>query len=216
MQKLFDMDNRFMKTLGKAGDLILLNLLFLVTCIPFFTIGAALTALYDVTLRMAKNEEAYIARSFFSSFKLHLKKSTVLWLAVSAAGGLLFLDLRIINAQNSALWYLIRSVLFSVLLIWWIVVTYIFPLIAKYDWSCRLTLKNALLIAMKHVPCTAGIVTINSLLAVALFTEVGILFYFVHIYLVIGFAFAAHINSILLVKVFDKYEEKRPDYKKEV
>ena len=75
---------------------------------------------------------------------------------------------------------------------------------------------TALLIAMKHVPCTAGIVTINSLLAVALFTEVGILFYFVHIYLVIGFAFAAHINSILLVKVFDKYEEKRPDYKKEV
>ncbi|MRN26930.1 hypothetical protein EAI30_20290 [Romboutsia ilealis] len=69
---------------------------------------------------------------------------------------------------------------------------------------------------MKHVPCTVGIVTLNSLLAVALFTEVGILFYVVHIYLIIGFAFVAYINSILLVRVFDKYEEKRPDYKKEI
>lgn len=74
MQKLFDMDNKFMSILGKTGDMILLNLLFLVTCIPFFTIGAALTALYDVSLRMAKNEEAYIIRSFFLLLNYILKR----------------------------------------------------------------------------------------------------------------------------------------------
>ena len=51
--------------MGKVADLCLLNLVCLACCIPIITAGASLTALYYVTLKMVRNEEAYIFRSFF-------------------------------------------------------------------------------------------------------------------------------------------------------
>ena len=65
MDRIFNMDNKFFTFMGRVADLIILNLLFLLCCIPIVTIGPAITAMYYVTMKMVRNEEAYIARSFF-------------------------------------------------------------------------------------------------------------------------------------------------------
>ena len=52
------MDNGFFRTLGKLADLMILNILFIVCSIPIFTIGASLTAMYYVTLKMAEMKMA--------------------------------------------------------------------------------------------------------------------------------------------------------------
>ena len=62
---LFNMDNAFWRTMGKIADLIILNILFIICCIPIVTIGASYTALYTVMLKLVKNEEPYIFRGFF-------------------------------------------------------------------------------------------------------------------------------------------------------
>ena len=66
MDKLFNMDNKFFSFMGRAADLFMLNVVFVICCLPVVTIGASLTALHYVTLKMARNEESYIIRSFFS------------------------------------------------------------------------------------------------------------------------------------------------------
>ena len=65
MNRFFSMDNKFFVFMGKVADLCLLNLICLVCCIPIVTAGASITALYYVTLKMVRNEESYIFRSFF-------------------------------------------------------------------------------------------------------------------------------------------------------
>ena len=45
MHFLLDSDSWFMQLISRFSSLAVLNLLFLCTCIPVFTIGAALTAL---------------------------------------------------------------------------------------------------------------------------------------------------------------------------
>ena len=65
MDKLFNMDNKFFTVMGHVADLMILNIVFLICCLPVVTIGASLTALHYVTLKMARNEESYIVRSFF-------------------------------------------------------------------------------------------------------------------------------------------------------
>ena len=55
--------------MNKVADLCILNIICLVCCIPIVTAGASITAMYYVTLKMVRNEEAYIVRSFFKSFK---------------------------------------------------------------------------------------------------------------------------------------------------
>ena len=43
--KLFSPDSKFMRAMSTLGDLMLLNLVFLLCCIPVVTVGAAVTAL---------------------------------------------------------------------------------------------------------------------------------------------------------------------------
>ena len=62
-------DNVIVRALNKICDMVCLNVLWLICCIPVFTIGASTTALYTVMLKMVKNEEGYIFRGFFKAFK---------------------------------------------------------------------------------------------------------------------------------------------------
>ena len=51
MRGVFNPDSPMMRALGVVWDLIVLNLLFLVCCIPVVTIGPAITALHYVTTK---------------------------------------------------------------------------------------------------------------------------------------------------------------------
>ena len=73
MGRFFNMDNKFFTFMGRIADLCILNIICLVCCIPIVTAGASITAMYYVTLKMVRNEEAYIVRSFFKSFKDNFK-----------------------------------------------------------------------------------------------------------------------------------------------
>ncbi|MBQ5442730.1 MAG: DUF624 domain-containing protein, partial [Oscillospiraceae bacterium] len=64
MKKIFDMDNPFMQALSVAADLIALNILALLCCLPVIPAGAGLTAMNDLTIHMARQEEAYIVKPF--------------------------------------------------------------------------------------------------------------------------------------------------------
>ena len=67
MNRIFDMDNPLWRFLGKLADLMILNILFLLCSIPIFTIGASLTGVYYVCLKIKEQEEGYIVRNFFKS-----------------------------------------------------------------------------------------------------------------------------------------------------
>ena len=97
MDRFFNMDNKFFTVMGRVADLIMLNVVFLICCLPIVTIGASLTALHYVTLKMARNEESYIIKSFFKSFKQNFKQATIINLIMLAVGAVLYLDLNIVS-----------------------------------------------------------------------------------------------------------------------
>ena len=41
MSKIFDLDSPFMRVLNRVADLMILNFLMIICCIPIITIGAA-------------------------------------------------------------------------------------------------------------------------------------------------------------------------------
>ena len=65
MGRFFSMDNKFFTFMNKVADLCILNIICLVCCIPIVTAGASITAMYYVTLKMVRNEEAYIVSELF-------------------------------------------------------------------------------------------------------------------------------------------------------
>ena len=57
LQGIFNYVNPVWRFIGKLGDLIILNILWIVCSIPVFTAGASTTAVYYVTLKLVRDED---------------------------------------------------------------------------------------------------------------------------------------------------------------
>ena len=80
MGKIFDMDSPVMRFLSRMADLMIMNLVVTICCIPIVTIGASITAMHYVMLKLVRGEDGYIVKDFFKSFKQNFKQSTIIWL----------------------------------------------------------------------------------------------------------------------------------------
>mgnify|MGYP002962110137 FL=1 len=156
MSKLFRMDSPLMRFLTKIADLMVLNILFCVTSIPLITIGASWTALYSVTLKMVRDEEGSVSRSYFRSFRQNFRQATLLWLGVLVVLALLVLDIRVLNGMSEGTAPGLFRVGVEILaLLGIMVLQYLFPSLARFEASLADTLKNACMMALAHLPKTA-------------------------------------------------------------
>ena len=78
--KFFNYDSPFWSFMSRIADLVIVNILWLVFCIPVFTIGASTAAMYRVTLNLVRGEGGGVVRSFWASFKLNFKQGVLLFL----------------------------------------------------------------------------------------------------------------------------------------
>lgn len=217
MRNLFNMDNPLFQALGKLADLMILNLVFMICCIPVFTIGAALTGMNYVTLKIAEKEEGYIVKGFFKSFRQNFKQATVIWLVLLFFGIVLGLDFYILSASSGTFVQVIRVMLMIITLIYAMLLVYVFPVLARFDNTIKVTMKNALIMAIADFPRTILmiLITVGSVL-LTLFNNYTIA-YGLLVWILCGFSLVAFLNCLLMKKVFAKYipkddeEEKDPD-----
>lgn len=92
MQKLFSLDGKLVRILTFLTDLIILNTLFIVSCIPIVTIGASLTSLTTMWYRILKGKDTDIAYHYFRIFRQNFKQSTFIWLFILLIELLLYVN----------------------------------------------------------------------------------------------------------------------------
>lgn len=145
-----------------------LNILWFICCLPVFTVGASTTALFYVTLKVAKNEEGSLTRSFFRSFKENFRQATIIWLILLGSGILLGVDGYIFYHMryDNVLWTLGTAVFLVMLAAYAIILMYIFPLLARFHNTVRAMFKNALMIGMRFLLCTVLMALIYFIMAV--------------------------------------------------
>lgn len=154
MGRFFNLDSPVMNFLGRVADLVWLNILYIICCIPIITIGASTSALYYVTMKMVANEEGYITKSFFKAFKDNFKQATLIWLLVLLAGTIFFVDFRILNTMEGTLGKVVYVIICAVSILFLFMMVYIFPLLAKFENTIKNSIKNAFLISIRHFPYT--------------------------------------------------------------
>lgn len=155
MNRLFNPDNPVMQFISKIFDLVILNLLFILSCIPVITIGASLSGLYYVSLKMVRAEDPYIWQNFWKAFRQNFRQSTLAWLLFLFAAVFLGMDFYIINSQNTLLFAVIRVCLWIVCGILLSMFLYIFPIISHFVCTMKQAVKNAALMTFGHLPYTA-------------------------------------------------------------
>ena len=131
--KLFDLDSPLMQFLNKVADMMWLNILTLICCIPIITVGPALTALHYMALKMARNEECYITRDYFKSFKLNLRQGILIWLIQLVVIVLLIGDFLILNYSAINFGQPMKIILMVVSIVVLFTFTFVYPVLAKFD-----------------------------------------------------------------------------------
>lgn len=148
------MDSPVMRVLNRVGDLLILNVLMIVCCIPVITAGAAFTAMHYVLLKIVRGEEGYLIRGFFKSFRSNFRQATLIWLLMLLVVAVYVGDIWIFNYSGlvfpKPLIIAVAAVAFVLLMI----AVYVFPLQARFENSVKNTLKNAMLLAFANLPRT--------------------------------------------------------------
>lgn len=202
MSRFFDLDSPVMRFLTKVADLMILNLLTVLCCIPVITAGAALTALHYVLLKMARNEEGYIARSFFKSFRQNFKQATIIWLFFLAFIIVFIGDIMIFNYSSMKFPTALKVVLFAVTLLVMMVAVYVFPVLSRFDNTIFNTFKNALFMSILSLPKT--------ILMLILYVVPVAVLYFVPIAVPLVFLFGmsvpAYFAAMLYSGTFKRFE----------
>lgn len=78
MKNILSYDSKLIIMLEGVANTMLLNILFLICCVPVFTIGAAFTALFS-GCRALMNDEACF-KAFFRGLRSGFKRATLVWL----------------------------------------------------------------------------------------------------------------------------------------
>lgn len=205
MKELFNMDNGLFRFLGRVADLMILNILFLVCSIPIITIGASITGMYYVTLKIAENEEGYIVRGFFKSFRENFKQATIMWLIILGVGIVLGMDLMIMRNADNTLGNALRIAITALGVIYLVITSYVFPTLARFYNSIKNTFRNAFLMSIAHLPYTLLILVITVAPVILTFLNGYTLWYGLLLWLLFGFSLIAYGNSFFLKRIFAKY-----------
>lgn len=209
MNNIFSYDSKFFEKLGEVSNIIILNFIFIISCLPVVTIGVSITSLYYVAMKMVKKQEIYILKEYIKVFKENFKISTIVWFIMIMIGGILVVDVYLVTLVSNKLISNIVKLVFTMISILYIfTITYVFPIISKFDNSIKNTIINSILISIQNLPYTIIIIILNlsPLLLISLFSsQWGNIIFF---YTVIGFGIIIYINSILFEKIFNKLTNK--------
>ena len=201
MGKFLDMDSPFWRGFLKITNIVYLSVIWIVFSLPLVTIGASTTALFYVALKLAVNEEGYIFRGFWKSFKQNFKQATIMWLILAFIIGFFCFDLNFFMNVETGFSGTMRGIYLGLLFLTVFVGLYVFAVLSRFDNTIKNTFLNAALMAARHLPstiCMAAITVTVVLFSMMAFPPL----------LLVAPGIIAYLNSLLLSRIFQKYMPK--------
>lgn len=203
MGSFFNYDSPFWSGLGKLADLIILNLLTLLFCIPIVTIGASLTAAHYTALKLRRGE-GYVIRNFWKSFKENFRQSTIIWILLIFVVGIGILDFWFLSTLPSGfVSTLIYCVIMGMIILVIMISLWVFPVQSKFINNIRTTIKNAFYLSIKYLPRTFVMLVISLVPFV-----LALLSYQLYIVIfLLGFSGPIYVCAMLYDKKFQEIED---------
>ncbi len=203
---MFHPDSLLIRFLTKVCDLLFLNIILMLSCATIVFSGTAVTSLYAVTLKMVRGEE-------YDPLKGYVRTIRSNFIPAVPATLLLFADVTLIAVLRIVLYaetLMISPALFVLLAIVAVLLTallsYLFPLLARFENTFPRHLGNAIRLSLANLPVTCLLIVVNLLpvfLCMLIPSLLGVVFAF---WLLFGFALGAWVNSFYLNRIFGRWE----------
>lgn len=160
MNRLFNMNSPFWQFMSKITDLLILNVIFVISCIPVITIGTAISSLYYMCLKLKRNESPYIWKGYWKAFRENFKQSTIIWLVSLVIIYFLGMDYSILKLQESNTLTFSRVLIWLATIIFFSIFIYIFPIVSHFHCTIRQAVKNSFYMALGHLPFTILLIVV--------------------------------------------------------
>ena len=157
IRKFFAYDGKVMEILNKTGEIILLNIIFLICCLPVITIASALTSFYYAMIKSVRRERGNPVREFMRSMKRTIAKGSLLTLGIFLwMGALLYGRWMLLNGPGGAVSF--QRVLYDVLIVLSIFfLIYIFPVFSRFEMKLSGIVKLSFVMSIRYLPVTAAV-----------------------------------------------------------
>ncbi|MCF4120998.1 YesL family protein [Antribacter sp. KLBMP9083] len=206
MRRIFDADSPLLRFLTKVADLMILNIVFVVTSVPVITLGASLTALNYTAMKIVTNECESVTGDYFRSLRANFRQGTLLGLAVAFLALVLaawYMAVEILDVPALAQ-LVLQAICYLVAFRVVLAALYAFPYLAKFENSVRDVLNNSRLMSLRHLFASLTVLLVTALpVVITVFypaaTVYGLLWF------LIGFAGTAFVNGFVFTSIFGTY-----------
>ena len=199
MGRFFSYDGGLMQTLSKLFDCICLAILWIICCVPIFTVGASTTALYYAYNKAIRQKRSYAFKEFFHGFKISFKQSTVVWLIVLLLYVVTIFDIMILRGVSGSVGFakIVLAFILAMIVLLTMWVTYVFPYMARFENHTKAVLKNSAIIMIANLPW--------SILLLVLFVISAGLFLLIPMFGMFAPALYVAFANLILERIFRKY-----------
>lgn len=199
--KFFSPDSKFARIMTSVGEMMLLNLCWILACIPLLTVGAANTAMYTVLGRRLRSEGSGTVVPFFKAFRQNLKMGTLFWTAQS------FISVCLTMILFLPLPILLKGTAVFLLVLVTAVLGLIYPQIARFRNRWFPCLRNGvILLVLKFRWVMLNLLLILSPVLLFLLMPVEFLQWSI-LWLLFGFSALFYLSAKLMVKILQPLEE---------
>ena len=154
MGGLFNVENPFWTFVGKLADAMLLGALWLLACLTIIGAGPATTALYYVAFKMVRNEENYVYKMFWKSFKENFRQGAIIGVINAALAVFIGYDLWFYYGQETQMGSYLFMFFLALAFVWIIGTMYIFAILSKFSNSIKVMYISAYAMAVRHLATT--------------------------------------------------------------
>lgn len=205
VQGFLDNDSFFGRFMTKLGIIIAANIMFMLLSIPFFTIGAGLSALYYVMFRTLRSDGGVNPfKEFWAGLKMNFKQATISWILFVLLIAFLLVDIRICNAAGGTLGYL-KIGAYAIGAVAVILYLYLIPVMAAFQDSLPHLIRNAAYFIGKK-PWKALVILFFDIFPFVLtFSDLQMLPLYAFLWVLCGFGLQAMLGAALLLPEFEPY-----------
>lgn len=192
----------------KAANLLILNFLCLICCIPVLTIADSLASLYSVMLKIVRGDEDEVVKPFFRFFGKNFVKS-IPYTIVMVVSFVLILSGYIAFAYDDnmvAIGLLSSAVIIVITWFGWAI-----PLFAQFDNGFFAMMTNAMKLMVMNLRESLIVLIMNSYMIVLFLVVPAVFVYVLYIWGFLGLAVTARVVCDQLVPVFDELMNKSPE-----
>ena len=186
-----------------SGTQLLLYVLIYLAALP---IGAAFTGLHYVCLKMVRNEEGYITKDFFKSFKLNFKQATIIWAVAMLIGAILAFNFSYIQVMKNTTLFFATSAAAAIFL--YMTILYVFPVLSHFENTIKGTVRNAFFMSILALPKTVIMIVVTIIpLAIIYFIErFEAMIWLMPLTYLFWFSVPAYVCAKLYDKTFKRFE----------